>query len=58
MIANKGIRVALIGIKNYQVAEVLGVTEFTLCRWMRKELPIERQQQILAAIKKLSKEAQ
>lgn len=56
-VPNKDIRVALIGYKNYQVAEVLGVTEFTFCRWLRKELSSERREQIIAAIEKLSKGA-
>lgn len=47
------IRIALIGYKNYQVAEVLGITEFTLCRWLRKELPVDKKAMVLAAIEKL-----
>lgn len=38
----------------YQVAEKIGVSEFTFIRWMRNELSDERKQRILAAIKELS----
>ena len=38
----------------YQVAEKIGVSEFTFIRWMRNELSDERKQRMLAAIKELS----
>lgn len=38
----------------YQVAEKIGVSEFTFIRWMRNELSDERKQRILTAIKELS----
>ena len=38
----------------YQVAEKIGVSEFTFIRWMRNELSDERKQRILAAIKELA----
>ena len=54
---NRDIRVALIGYKNYQVAEALGITEFTFCRWLRNELSCDKKALIIVAIEKLSKEA-
>ena len=41
-------------LKQYQVAEKIGVSEFTFVRWLRKELPNERKQIIFAAIEELS----
>lgn len=38
----------------YQVAEKIGISEFTFVRWLRKELSEERKQQILTAINELS----
>ena len=52
-IPNKDILVALIGLKKYKVAELLGITEFTFSRWLRYELNLERKEQVLKAIKKL-----
>lgn len=53
---NKKIRKALFdtGIKQYMVAEEMGVADETLSRWLRHELPIEKQNEILAVITKLS----
>lgn len=39
--------------KQWQVAEAIGVSEYTLCRWMRHELPEEKKQMVLEAIKAL-----
>ena len=39
------------GLKNYQVATMLGVTETTFSRWLRTELPAEKKKEILEAIK-------
>ena len=38
------------GKYQYWLADILGITEWTLCRWMRKELPIERQREIVDLI--------
>lgn len=54
--ANKDIRIALIGYRSYKVAQILGITEFTFCRWLRKELPIDKKSLILDAIEKLATE--
>lgn len=47
------IRQALLttGTKNYELAEMLGVSEWTLSRKLRKELPEEEQERIIALIK-------
>ena len=52
--ANTDIRYEIMkrGLKNYQVAEKLGICETTLSRWLRTELPADRKQKILEAIKK------
>ena len=49
---NIKIRQALLvaGIKNYELAEMLGVSEWTLSRKLRKELPQEEQAQIIKLI--------
>ncbi len=39
----------------YEVAEKIGVTECTLIRWLRKELPESKKQSVLQAIKELQK---
>ena len=41
-------------LRQYQVAEKIGISEFTLVRWLRKELSEERKQQIFTAIRELS----
>lgn len=39
------------GVFLWQVAKALGVSEFTLVRWMREELPENKQEEILNIIK-------
>ena len=50
---NMKIRQALmeVGMKNYQLAELMGISEFTLSRRLRKELPESEQDRILALIR-------
>lgn len=43
------------GMKNYQLAELMGVSEFTLSRRLRTELPAEEQERILSLIKERMK---
>ncbi len=40
------------GLHQYQVAELCGIGETTLVRWLRKELSAERKAIILSAIEK------
>ena len=53
---NKDIKIALLvnSVRNYQVADALGITEFTFSRWLRRELTAEKKKIVLACIKKLS----
>lgn len=43
-------------LKQYEVAHELGVSEFTLCKWLRyeQEIPEEKEEQILNAIRNLA----
>lgn len=54
--ANEAIRekVKATGVKYWEVAERIGVSDVTLCRQMRRELPEARQQLILRAIDELA----
>ena len=36
---------------NYELAELLGISEFTLSRKLRKELPLEEKERILYLIR-------
>ena len=56
--SNKEIRIALVnhGIKQYALADFLGITETTLSKKLRKELLLGEKERILAAIEKLAKE--
>ena len=40
-----------VGMKNYQLADLMGISEFTLSRRLRKELPVEEQERIVLLIK-------
>ena len=50
---NKSIRIALIerGLKQWQLAEILGNTDTHMSRLLRHELPFERQEEIVSIIK-------
>ena len=37
-------------IMQYEIAAQMGISEYTLCKWFRKELTAEQQEQILSAI--------
>lgn len=58
--ANQNIRCALLlgGIKHYELAAALGMTESGLSRKLRTELPEHEQQRILDTIRKIKKEDQ
>lgn len=55
--ANKEIRCALIncGVKQYRLAEAMGIAEATLSRKLRKELTPEERDRVLAAIDRLAR---
>lgn len=42
------------GVPQWKIADALGVSEPTLTRWLRHELPEEKQKQILEAIERLA----
>lgn len=48
---NLRVEMMLTGLKHYQVAELLGISEWTLSRRLRKELPAEEQQRIISIIR-------
>ena len=52
---NFDIKIALIkaGVRQYELARALGVSEYTLCRWLRNELDPERKETILATIQRI-----
>lgn len=54
--ANEAIRqkVKVTGVKYWELAERIGVSDVTLCRQLRRELPEARQQLILRAIDELA----
>lgn len=44
-------------IQHWRVAQQMGISEATFCRWLRVELSPERHAQVMAAIDELKKEA-
>ena len=44
------------GLKQWEVAAAVGVGEYTLLRWLRRELPPDKRERVLQAIEQLSKE--
>ena len=57
---NKDVRKAarIADIPIWKIAMVLGISEPTIFRWLRTELPEEKKAAMLAAIDKLSKEVE
>ena len=55
--ANKEIRTAMFeaNVRQWQLAERLGKNETFVCRMLRKELPEDQKQEILATIEALAK---
>ena len=37
-------------IMQYEIAEQMGISEYTLCKWFRKKLTAEQKEKILTAI--------
>lgn len=50
--ANQEVREALQnkGMKQWELADMLGISEFTLTRWLRKELTEDEKELLLKAI--------
>ena len=44
------------GLKHWEVADVVGVSDSTLCVWLRKPLTGERLKRVNAAIEELKRE--
>lgn len=44
------------GIKHWQIAEYLGISEPTFVRWLRVPLSPEREKMVIEAIQKIAKE--
>lgn len=56
--ANEIVRIAAKrrAVKLWEVAAYCGIADSTLCRQMRRELPVERQKEMLAAIDAIAAE--
>lgn len=54
---NKNVRKELLdaSMKNYELADLMGITEFTLSRKLRKELSEDEQQEIIMLIRQNTK---
>lgn len=46
------------GVPLWKVADALGVSEPTVTRWLRRELPNEKKTAMLAAIERLGEEVE
>lgn len=40
-------------LNHYEVAEKLGISEYTFCKWLRDELSSEKKQKVYTAIENL-----
>lgn len=43
-------------IRHWELADALGISQYTLCVWLRRELPDDRKSQIFKLIEELSGE--
>lgn len=48
-------RIIKAGLKHWQVAEATGVSQYTLCVWLRTELTGERLKRVESVIDRLTK---
>lgn len=44
------------GLRLWQIAEALGIADYTFSRKLRKELPVEEKEQIFSVIQELAQE--
>lgn len=44
------------GLKYWEVADAIGIADTTFAKWLRHELPDDKQKQILAVINQMKKE--
>ena len=58
MKANQTIRDAakMNGVKHWQIAEYLGISEPTIMRWLRTPLSAEKEKAVMEAIEEIAKE--
>lgn len=49
-------RASSAGLRLWQIAEALGIADYTLSRKLRKELPDEEKEQIFSVIQELAQE--
>lgn len=56
-VANMNVRsmLRIYGLYSYELAEFMGISEETLCRKLRNELPKEQQAELIAKIRELVK---
>lgn len=56
-VANMNVRsmLRIYGLYSYQLAEFMGISEQTLCRKLRNELPKEQQAELIVKIRELAK---
>lgn len=45
--------ILILGLRHYEVAERIGISESTLCVWLRNELTDERRAKVMKAIEEL-----
>lgn len=43
------------GVKQWELAEACGINEFTLSRWLRHELPDNKQSEMMRLIEQIAK---
>lgn len=57
MQGNIEIKIALIryGVRQYEVARALGISEYTLSRWLHTQMSSERKETILETIRRIGK---
>lgn len=58
MRANQKVRDAakMRGVKHWQIADHLGISEPTIVRWLRTPLPEEKEKAVMTAIEEIAKE--
>ena len=56
--ANEKLReqIKKMGIPHWKIAEKIGISEFTFCRWLRRDLSENLKSKVLQAIKELTEE--
>lgn len=54
--ANKEVRKSKGYIPNWRIASKINVSEMTLTRWMRTEMPVDKRDKVLSAINDIKRE--